>query len=412
MKKVIKSIIALALLFFIFQLVVTFFETRHEIIYSISHEGKVYHIKEEFLKEDKNHYYNFEVTDENSRKYIFYYNKNYNKQNKILYDIESYQENNIHCILPVFKDKEVGSIICNQNGELLSSTYLKQAGLTFDNWYGSLKSKGYVFDDSGDDIVSQEHVTLYNHFPKDYKITLWSYRGLYILSENTVKKLDVLDNDYYENTLGTLVGNYYIVADTDQQFSYNRFYMINVLNETKDFVETDVEISKDSYFLGTIDDQIYILDRDKKLEYTFHTKTKKIKEIGSVSSNAKMYYNGKFESKDINIVSNNKEVFQMNKIVKELDDLYHPKEIKESGDKYFFVTNDNRVYYVMKDNLETKVLLFQDANLHDLKVIDDNLFFISGQDIIWYSVKSGYRRIVTHNELLYNNKNIFDVLKK
>lgn len=93
MKRVIKSIIALAIIFFIFQLVVTFFETKHEMVYSIAHDGKNYNVKEEFIKVQKNHYYSFQVVDEDNRKFIFYYNEDYNKQSKILYDLETYQEN-------------------------------------------------------------------------------------------------------------------------------------------------------------------------------------------------------------------------------------------------------------------------------------------------------------------------------
>jgi len=50
--------------------------------------------------------------------------------------------------------------------------------------------------------------------------------------------------------------------------------------------------------------------------------------------------------------------------------------------------------------------------MKDVKLVDDNLFFLSKNDIIMYNLVEGYRKIVTHNELLYNNKNIYEVIKK
>lgn len=411
MKRVFKFVIMLAILFFIFQFAVTFFINKHEIVYNIAHDNKNYNVKEQFIKKNKQHYYNFEVLDKEKNKFIFYFNEDYNKQKKILKDIEIYNNDQLTCILPVYKDNKISGIICRNKKDLVSYDHMKRLGVSFDNWKNELKTKGYIINDT-DTVIKEDKVTLYQEFPADYSITLWNYHGLYILNKDRIKKLSILDNDYYENTSGVLVGKYYVIANTDQDFSYNRIYLVDVLDESKSFVDLDIEISKDSYFLGAVEDDVYILDRDKKKEYAFNIKTKKLKEVGNIDSNARMYINGKWEDKNIYTVSEQKEKFQSSTIIPEINELYHPKQMMESINKYYFVTDDNCVYYVMKEDIHTKVLLFQDDHLTDLKLIDDDLFFLSGKDIVMYNLTTGYRKIVTHTELLYNNKNIYDVIKK
>lgn len=410
MKKVIQFILALAVLFFLYQFLVTFFINKHEITYQISTVNNTFQVREQFLKEKKNHYYSFQVFDKNQTEFTFYYDKNYNKQKKILKELEVYQENGVYCLLPIFKDKKPGGVVCRYQEELVSYDYLKEQGISLENWKNSLQEKGYVLD-SADAVAEEEKVTLYNHFPKNYTLTLWNYHGLYIVNNDTVKNLEILENDHYENTHGILVGNQYVIADTDPDFEFNRIYLINVLGPSEDFIDLDVTISQDSYFLGTVDNNVYIMDRDQKKEYAFDVKTKKIKEVGNKEENAQMY-NGKWYTENIYTVSDQKQKFVVKKTVPEIENLYHPKWAIESINKYYFGNEDGKVYYVMKDRLQSKVLLFQNKNLKDLKVIGDDLFFLSGADIIHYNLVSGYHKIVTHSELLYNNQNIFDVIEK
>lgn len=411
MKRVIKFVVALALLCFIFQFAVTFFISKHNIDYTVEGNDQVFTVKEQFQKTKKKHYYNFEVLDKDKNKFIFYFDQDYKKKKKVLTGIETYKEGNIYCMLPIFKDNKIGGIVCRNNGNLVSATHLQRNGISLANWKNSLAVKGYKIDES-DTVLLEDNVMVYNHFPEDYTMSIWNYHGFYIIKKDHVKNLSVLDNDYYENTSGALVGNYYILANTDQDFSYNRLYIIDIENESKDFVDLEIEISKDSYFLGVVGEDVYILDRDKKKEYAFNVKSRKITEVGNTDSNARMYYNGKWEDKNIYTVSDNKEVFQTEEKVVELEEKYHPKLARESVNKYYFVTDDNSVYYVMKNDLNTKVLLFQDENMKDVKLVDDNLFFISKNNIVMYNLVEGYRKIVTHNELLYNSKNIYEVIKK
>ena len=411
MKRIFKFVIAIGFILFIFQFAVMFFINKHEVHYTISQNENTYTVKEQFQKVKKKHYYNFELLDKDKNKFIFYYDQDYKKKKKVLSQVEIYKEGNIYCMAPVFKDNKLGGIVCRQNSELVSFDYLKQTGVSFDKWKGELQTKGYVLEDT-DVISKQEQVTLYNHFPENYTMSIWNYHGLYLLKKDHIKNLSILDSDYYENTLGILAGDYYIIANTDQDFAYNRIYIVDLFNESKDFVDLETEISKDSYFLGVVGEDVYIMDRDKKIEYSFNIKSRKLKEVGNKETNATMYYHGKWEEKNIYTVSDQKEMFQVEEKVEELEKLYQPKLVRASFNKYYFVTADNTVYYVMKDDLNTKVKLFQDNNMKEIKLVDDSLFFISGQDIIMYNLTSGYRRLVTHPELLYNNKNIFDVVKK
>ena len=411
MKRIIKFVIAIGFILFIFQFAVMFFINKHEIQYILSQGSNTYTVKENFEKIKKKHYYYFEVLDKSKNKFVFYYNEDYKKKKKVLEQVEIYKENDVYCMAPIFKNHRLGGIVCRRNNELVSYDYLRREGLVISSFEENLQKKGYTLDYN--DVVSKnDKITVYQHFPKNYSLALWNYRGLHIVTQDHIKSLDILDDDHYENTLGILVGKYYVVADTDQNFEYDRLYIVDVLNESKDFVDLDVHISKDSYFMGVVGDDIYILDRDQKKQYTFNIKTRKLNEIGNKDANASVYSQGKFQEENIYTVSSSKKMFDMNLKVDELEKLYHPKFIRESIHKYYFVTEDGKVYYTMKDDLKTKVLLFQDFSLEEFKLVEDDLFFVSGDHIVMYNFNSGYHKIVTHSELLYNHKNIFDVLQK
>ena len=406
MRKIIKFVIAFTIMFFLFQFLVTFFINKHDTSYTIIHENKKYSVRELCVRKKEMHYYNFQVFDENQKKFVFYYDENLRKQKRIMKDVEVYQEGNLYCLMPIFKDGKNGNILCRKNDEMVSYDYLKQKEVLLSPWVEQLKAKGYSLGDEVDSIEKQETVMVYNHFPENFSVSLWNYQGLYIMKKGSIKKLDVLEDDYYENNLGALVGQYYVFADTDAQFEYDRLHIIDIINEGRDFVDIHPSISKDSYFLGVVGEELYILDREHKKEYTFNIKTRKLNEVGNTDNNAKFYEKGKFSVENIYTISDNKKEFDKNDYNSEIEEKYHPIW------KYYFMTSDYRVYYVLKDDLDGKVLLFQDSNLKDMRVIDDYIFYLSGDSIYAYQMSKGLHKIITYSELLYNNKNIFDVAKK
>ena len=193
---------------------------------------------------------------------------------------------------------------------------------------------------------------------------------------------------------------------------YCKMIIIDLLGQSRDFADFDSSISKDSYVLGVYEDEIYILDRSQKKEYTFNVKSRKLKEVGNKEKNAKMYRKGQIQIENIYTVSDNKSMFDEGDYNQEIEQKYHPIFMKETKEKFYFVTSDYKVYYVLKEDLDTKVLLFQDSNLKDLKVIDDYLFYLSNDSIYAYQLNQGLHKIVSYSELSYNNKNIFEVVKK
>ena len=82
------------------------------------------------------------------------------------------------------------------------------------------------------------------------------------------------------------------------------------------------------------------------------------------------------------------------------------------GNKYYFYSNSNNEYYkVYKKDPDKKVFLFKNSNAKEVKVVNDNLYFIEGNNLYKYDNYS-VKLILTNKEFQYNYNNIYSVYFK
>ncbi len=408
MGRIIKLVLAISVLYFVFQFGVSFFKDYHDLSYEMVSGDNTFLVKEEFnLEGDDNSYY-FEIKLDDLV-FNYYFNYNYNKQVKVLENIEYYNKDGLSCILPVFKDNITGEILCSKD----NLYYTQDTVGNIDEFKSILINNGY--DDSifvkNNEAVEYERLFVYqDNIPDKSSVVVWNYKGIDILSNDEMKFVKVLKNDQYNNTLGSLLGNSYFIANFNSEHEYNSFYMINLDNYETETVFTNTKISFNSYVNGVVDNVLYLTDKDNRLQYSYDLNSKEFLEVGSASENAK-FYSGEWTEIPIAEVAGINNYFTNGIEVTEELETYNIVKIYQSYENYYFITNDGSVYKMFRDYVNP-VLIYKDAGVKDLIIYENDVYFLVGDTIYLYNASNGVVPIVKSNEFLYNNVNIFDVYKR
>ena len=408
MKKLIKIIFVLGLFYLIFQFVVNLFIKTHEVNYSIITDNNEYSISEYY---NENGYY-FNVTDKNKKKFNFYYDGEYNKQEEIISDIKYYKTDDLICVFPIYKKNDTGNLSCILNNEQVSYSYLKQINnISILNIVEKLKEIGY---DSKEWKYSEgskvkDNIYVYNkNIDDNYLYTIWFYKGIYIINNKEIIKKQLLDYDSYENKLSRLVGKYYVTFNTDKKNNYQYYEIItyNIQDGGKKTIELQ-NISMNVYVNGVYDNKMYFTDIDSKVQYVVDPYENSIKK-----SEYFMYYdNGKLEKIDKNKFFDSEKIFSEFVSNDKISSRYGDVEIKKYRDNHYFKTDDGRVYEIINDNYSVPILLFKLDNLVEWDVRYGIVSGISKDTLYTYTNNSGLRKIVVNKELIYNYDNIYDFMK-
>lgn len=409
MKKILKIVFVLGVLFLAFQFIVNLLVKEHKVEYSLLSKDNDYNIYESY---NKNGYY-FKVTDKDKMRFNFYTNTSFNKQEKIIKDIKYYKTDDIVCILPIYKNKVVGNLACNYNNEQVSYSYLKQIGNnSVKNIEKELTKDGYKSDEwtTSETIKMKDDIYIYpKNIDDDYIFTIWFYKGIYIVDNEGISKKEFLDYDSYENDFSRLVGKYYVTFNTDNKSNYQYYEIItyNIQDGGMKKIELD-NISLNSYINGVYDNKMYFTDLDSKTQYVVDPYNSSIKSLDKY----KYYYNNKFKTVDkVKFFSSNK-IFSNNVLSKKISNKYGDVEIKKDMDNYYFKTKDGVVYEVINNDFNHPIKLFQFSDLVEWNVKDEVISGISKNTLYTYTNKNGLRPVIVNDELIYNYKNICDFMKK
>ncbi len=415
MKRVIKLVIVLGILFLLYQFLVTLFVNQHTMTYSLEDGDKTYQVYERFSKEEGHHDYSVTLTY-NELSFPFHLEHDYHKQKQILEKVEVLEEGDTICLYPIFKDAVTAGMICNQNGVIMSYNASLQQGIqtatNFATFLQNAKYQSLLFA-TGEETINYQNMTIRDNFlPEDYIFAIWNYRGLDIIGRNERSTLPLLDSDHYENTLGTLIGNYYYVPNYDQKYSYHSFYLINLAEPKKKSIDTTAEISYDSYINGVVDAKLYLTDRDQKIEYAYQVGKDAYEVVGSVDAKAKVFQNGVWEEANIYDLTNGTVLFTEKTEIPEGWQLSEIKSIHEDRAAYYILDQSGNLYQVLKSQPQFRTLLLSNLPLTDFQVVEDTVFYLLGDTIYGYQMKDGWHPLITKNEFRFNATNIYTVIKK
>lgn len=123
---------------------------------------------------------------------------------------------------------------------------------------------------------------------QNHAYAIWNYKGFDYISEDNKATLNFFANDTYNVDIISQINNYIIIADYDETYSFNMFYILDMEKGTYKRWKIEYDISFDSYILGANDRSIYLVDRKNKIEYEIVPHKRKMRIIGTVNKPGKI----------------------------------------------------------------------------------------------------------------------------
>lgn len=403
MKKIVGFIITLGLIVFVFQFLITFFKNNHIVDYVlISNENKI-SVHEEYIKDSKVDYYYFKVNIGDNI-FVFDIDNSFNKQKQIVKDIMIYEDlsKDILCISPVYVKNNFDSrVYCSIDKKQYSYNSIKDLYdlSSFTSTLSNFDNNNYENDTNLNGVFNHDN----SKIGKDEKIIIYKYNYLQIITNVNNNSLSFSKYDVYDNKLGILIDNYYVMPSFDNKYEYNSFIIINMKDEKKEVITFDKPLSTQLYINGVVDHKLYIFDKSNLNQYEIDPKNKSYRIVGNKDTKGQYYDGSKWFNKNIYDFIGREIKFGVNIPIKvEYEGVY------ETDKFYYYYTVDGNFYKVYKKDINKSIYLFQYDNVKEVKVVNDNVYFISDNALYRFN---DYRidKLVINYEFLYNYKNIYSV---
>ena len=328
--------------------------------YNKEYKLKEVKIKEAYNKKEK--MYSITINVENSE-FVYKTNDKYTNKRGLLSDIKIKIEDGIICIKP--------------ESEQLSLYPLCKNDKDFLSYY-------YDYKDN-DNVVIEEYkdISIYDFNNKNY--LLWNYKNFIYLNEEKEKDIFLFHQDIYNLELVVPTEKYLLVADYNQKYTFNKFIKINSTTGKKEEIKTKYDIYFDSYYLGTEENNVYLVDRKNKQQYKINLKKDKV-----TKTEGKILNNNDWEKMPIIKLVNKDYNF-----------------IEESDYEYLLV-ND----YLYLKTFDDKLIKINDFEVNSIVKSDGlNVYYLVKDKLYFFNPYQGNKLLMKYSEWNFNNKNmifIFD----
>lgn len=414
MKKLIVMLIFLFIVYLGIQFAFVYFGKGENYSYEITKDGLTIGIDETSTfrvnNSFDNYYFDIHVNNTN---FLFQINHDFNKLTQVITDVEYFKNDNYECILPIFKGNLViTDVLCYNGNEYTYYYNLVGIDNDLDRFVKGIKL--YDITKWQDNATSNniENIDIYkDNLIKNHYIGFTNYKGIYNISANfnsTVYNIGLYNSDVRNQKIGIFVDNYYISADYNEEYEFNKFNVVDLVELKTSTFASNTKISMDSYIEGVADGYIYLYDKDSEKQYKININKKDITEP---SSTIKQYNNGEWS--DITPAVANTELKFVTKVNDYQDDKYD--RIDKVGDKvgyyylYQMVNNKYNVYRMNIQDKKTITYLFTTNTIQNICYADDYVYFISDADIKVYNDEFGVKKIASYNELEFNQNINFNV---
>lgn len=404
MRRYIRIVLALFLLFIIVNFFFRFFYNGRDVDYNLKQKNNKYYVHEKYIKNKKgvaNHYY-VEIKY-NDVIFNFRFSDSFKSKSYIVDKIYSFNDEQHTCILPILSDGSIQTeILCKKENTIYPYSVLKNESLKLDSFAKNMEEYGYsvdmkekVFSNYGLNILTDNIVS-------SHMIVVPSYKGVYLIdpgSNKLISSVELFKKDVYKQPIQTVVSNYYVVADYDSSYSFNEFKVINLDNKKISKIISNTAISMDSYIQGVVDNSIYLIDRSNKKQYKIDVFEKSVSLVGN-SKKGILYYNGtKFQKKSIYEALNNNLLFEQFTTELTKYDFVH----KNDGINYSYLKKKDGydVYISYDENPSSYTYGFHLSSIERIEYIGSYLYYVDGDSLYCYSSK-GVLKILDYSELFYN----------
>lgn len=400
MKKIIASTIVIYMFLFFLEIGFNYFKQKHIVEYKIND----FIIKEDYrgnIKNEENNYY-FEIKTKENTFYLQTY-ENFSKKKKIIKKIEHFKNDTYECVLPIFeKNKIVTDLLCIEKGN--QKNYNTIQNNEIDNFLEQTNYPKENYIENNSQIIKKGLSTFYvDNLPEKNYLAFNYYKGIKIADKTALTEIELFANDIYTQKIKTFYNNKYFIIDYNNKYESNEFILIDLKTTKKTIIGSNNKIKYDAYIQGTLNNAVYLFDKDSKSQYQIDLKDETITRIGTINSGIK-YYDGTWQI--INTYDAIKEEIKF-KDYSQTNDYVMIKNIR--GEKYgttIYIKEVNGKYEVYESyrNNKTLIYLFTTTDYQSLNFVDDYIYYIDGINIKVYSNKTGSKKVIQDSEL--KNKNI------
>lgn len=403
MRKLFITLLIMFLMYLGIQVCFKMFTKSYVTIYQLNN----IEVKETIVN-DSNDYYNFEIKTPNNTFYLATY-KNFNKKSNIIEDIKIFNNNKYECILPIFEDKTIISDIkCISNGVIKDYQLLKGNG-ELDKFANEIEEYKMLATET--EIINKDTLTVYkNNLVDKHFIAINSYKGLYTINTNNVNTIydtKLFASDVYKRTISLYSKDIYLVADYDQKFDFTVFKLVNVKDAEGSKITSKYNISFDSFIQGVVDDNVYIIDSNSKMQYKVDIDNKIVENITN-GTKATHYENGEFTELEINQIINQKLKFkETNEVINNYT------EFNKYQNYYYFYKRVNGGYEIYR-TIDKKqfTYLFTAQDINEVICAKDYVYYIDGNKIKYYNDTTGIKTVLENTEFTFNDNIKFYVYSK
>lgn len=395
MKKIIGSIFVIYMFLFFLELSFNYFKKNHLVEYEINNIL----IKEDYrgnTKNEENNYYLELKTNENT--FLIQTYENFKKEKRIIKEIKHFKNNKYECLLPIFKNnKIITDLICIENDIQKNYSTFKDDKIDEFLEHTSYNKENYK-DKQGRLIIKGTTTFYVNNIPENNYLAFNYNKGLKIADKTSLTEIELFKNKIYNQKINAFNNNKYFIIDYNIQNTTNNFILIDMKTKEKTKIQSNEKISFNSYIQGSLNNAIYLFDKNNKNQYQIDLEGKTITRIGNSTSGIK-YYNGTWQ----NIKT--EEAVKEEKIFKDYEQTNEYIMIKKiRGNEYgttIYVKENNNKYDVYESyrNNQKLIYLFTTTNYKTINFIKENIYYQDGIYIKVYSNKTGSKTLIEDTEI-------------
>ncbi len=423
MKKLVLEFIIVWLAFFGVRVIVKHYQDGEKIHYTISLDNVTYKITENYTKHEKNnrdsYYFDIKLNDEH---FIFQTYESFRQQQHLIQTIYEYHDEQVKCILPILKDnKIVTDVICKEQDDQVYYHQIKGKYEKLDAYVSELKllQKVYQNHSKKENTVKTGTSKIYTHtLPEDKRVAISNYRGVAMVdATGKIEKQDVFQSDVYDQKIKAMIGNYYLVADYEQPFEIDRFYLVDLVKNKEEVVESKYMISKDSYIQGIVGNSVYLYDRSNQKQYEINVEDKTVYEVGNANLKIQYYDGSKWSQKEMYDIATTDIYFEEYPDVTKKNSNYD-KVIRVGGEitgyYYYFrkVGDSYEVYRAPVQNDRIKTYVFTTTSLSQIYYIDENVYFMNHNDVQKFDEILGIQPVLTNSEFEFNSTILYKIYEQ
>ena len=325
-------------------------------------------ISEAYSKETKSYYFTFTYQD-NTLDYLI--DSNYKQKRNFIKEVKVIEDDNNFCLIPEADTLEFVPL-CIEENEII---YYKKVSDELRNQIPEeyLKEEKELEE-------SYKEINIYN---RDYTYLLWNYQGFYYINDEETKEIDLFKKEIYNIPLISYTEDYLVIADYDDEYTFDKFYRISLQNGKVKEYNLDKNIYFDSYFSGYEKNKLYIVDNKEEVMYEWNAQNGSLEKIAP-----KMLQDNEWVSVGIKtLINQNKRFTYQNNYQFQLDDQVLTLNYRDS---------------------ELKMIIDEDVT-SIVRIKNSQVFYLKTDTLYVFDHLSGSTRLLNNFEWNFNYENMIYV---